>query len=216
MTDRSAEDLALDAGRKPEALMAFAKVSPGMRVLEIGAAGGYTTEVLARAVGPTGVVYAQNPARLRAFADAALVARLATPGCKNVVKVDRELDDPAPPEAKPLELVVMNVIYHDAVWTRVDRAKMNRAIFEALKPGGRFVVIDSSARPGSGDADAEKLHRIDEQLVRSEVESAGFKLEAEGDLFRNPADGRDWNSAGRAAGERRGTSDRFALRFVRP
>ena len=93
---------------------------------------------------------------------------------------------------------------------------MNRAVLDALRPGGAFVVIDSSARPGSGAADAKALHRIDEALVKDEVQAAGFRLADEGNFLRNPADARDWNSAPGAAKERRGTSDRFALRFVKP
>jgi len=135
---------------------------------------------------------------------------------KNVVRVDREFDDPLPPEAKDLDRVVMYAIYHDVTYLPVDREKMDRAIFSALKPGGEFVVIDSSAKPGTGTQDAKTLHRIDEQVVKDEAAKAGFKLQAEGDFLRNPQDARDWNSSPPAAGERRGTSDRFALRFVKP
>jgi predicted methyltransferase len=78
------------------------------------------------------------------------------------------------------------------------------------------VVIDSSAKPGTGTQDAKTLHRIDEQVVKDEVARAGFKLQTEADFLRNPQDARDWNSSPGAAGERRGTSDRFALRFVKP
>ncbi len=135
---------------------------------------------------------------------------------RDVKRVDREFDAPLPPEARDLDLVVLNAIYHDLVWTGVDRARTNRAVYEALRPGGAFVVIDSSARPGSGAADAKSLHRIDEALVKQEVEAAGFRLAAESDFLRNPADTRDWNASPGAAGARRGTSDRFALRFVKP
>jgi predicted methyltransferase len=80
------------------------------------------------------------------------------------------------------------------------------------------VVIDSSAKEGTGTSDAQTLHRIDEQVVRTEVERAGFKLQSESDFLRNPQDTRDWNSSppAAAAANRRGTSDRFALRFVKP
>jgi len=110
----------------------------------------------------------------------------------------------------------MNVIYHDTIWLKTDRARMNKAIFEAIAPGGAFVVIDSSAADGAGEQAAYELHRIEESLVRGEVEAAGFRLAGQGDFLRNPADARDWNSSPRAAAERRGTSDRFVLRFVRP
>lgn len=93
---------------------------------------------------------------------------------------------------------------------------MDRAVFQALRKGGVFVVVDSSARPGSGVSDSPTLHRIDEQVVKDEVLGAGFRLAAEGDFLRNPNDPRDWNASPRAAGVRRGTSDRFALRFEKP
>jgi predicted methyltransferase len=217
--DRTPEDRALDAGRKPAETLAFLQVRPGMRVADLGAAAGYTTELLARAVAPDGVVYAQNPdVFLKNFLKDRWPARLSRPAMKNVVRVDREFDDPLPPEAKNLDRVIMNVIYHDVSYMQVDRAKMDKAIFDALKPGGEFVVIDSSAKPGTGTSVAKELHRIDEQVVKDEVEKAGFKLQAEGDFLRNPQDERDWNSSpgAAAAAGKRGTSDRFALRFVKP
>jgi predicted methyltransferase len=214
--DRTEADRALDAGRHPEETLAFLGLAPGMQVADLGAGGGYTTELLARSVGPTGKVYGQNSAMLLGFAGEAWKARLSRPALSNAVRVDREFDSPLPPEATGLDLVVMNAVYHDTVWMKTDRAAMNRAVFQALRPGGAFVVIDSSARPGSGAADAKTFHRIDEQLVRAEVLAAGFVLAAEGGFLRNPADTRDWSASPGAAGERRGTSDRFALRFVKP
>jgi predicted methyltransferase len=215
--DRTEADRALDEGRHPAALIEFVGVGPGMKVAELMAGGGYTTELLARAVGPTGVVYGQNPKFvLERFAEKPWSARLARPVNARVVRLDRELDDPFPPEVKDLDAVVSNIIYHDSVWLKADRAKMNAAVFRALKPGGVYVVIDSSAKPGTGVSEADKLHRIEEQVVRDEVLAAGFQLAGESDVWRNPQDTRDWDSSPRAAGERRGTSDRFALKFVKP
>jgi predicted methyltransferase len=215
--DRTDRDRALDAGRKPADTLAFVQVSPGMRVADLGAGGGYTTELLARAVAPDGVVYAQNPdVFVKSFLKDVWPARLSRPAMKNVVRVDRDFDDPLPPEAKDLDRVVMYAIYHDVTYMQVDRDKMNRAIFAALKPGGEFIVIDSSARPGTGVSDAKTLHRIDEQFVKDEVQKAGFQVQSQGDFLRNPQDARDWDSSPMAAAERRGTSDRFALRFVKP
>jgi predicted methyltransferase len=187
-----------------------------MRVADLGAGGGYTTELLARAVGANGVVYAQNSQAVLGFVGDAWKARLARPVNAHVIRVDREPDSPLPPDARDLDLVVTNAVYHDLVWMKADRAAMNRAVLAALRPGGAYVVIDSSARPGTGAADAQTLHRIDEQLVKDEVTAAGFRLEKEGDFLRHPDDTRDWNVSPRAAGERRGTGDRFALRFVKP
>jgi predicted methyltransferase len=93
---------------------------------------------------------------------------------------------------------------------------MNHAVFSALKPGGVYGIVDHSARAGSGTSDVKTLHRIDEKVVRDEVARAGFRLAAEATFLENPADARDWNDSPSAAAERRGTSDRFVLKFVRP
>ena len=188
-----------------------------MRVAELGAGGGYTTELLARAVGPTGTVYAQNNRLiLDRFAEKPWSARLTRPVMGNVVRVDREFEDPFPPDARNLDAVVIILLYHDLFWMGADRERMNRQVFEHLRPGGLYIIVDHSARPGSGSSEVQTLHRIEERVVRDEVERAGFKLARTADFLRNPADTRDWNDSPRTAGERRGTSDRFALAFVKP
>jgi predicted methyltransferase len=215
--DRSADDRALDAGRHPDRLLAFFGIAPGMRVAELGAGGGYTAELLARTVGASGKVFAQNSKFiLERFAEKPWSERLAKPVMANVVRVDRELDDPLPPDAKNLDAVLIVLFYHDSVWMKVDRDKLNRAVFSALKAGGMYGVVDHSARPGTGTSDSETLHRIEEKVVRDEVTRAGFVLDGEGDFLKNPSDARDWNASPRKAGERRGTSDRFVLRFKKP
>ncbi len=215
--DRSAEDRALDAGRQPARMLAFFGIRPGARVAELGAGGGYTTELLVRVAGPEGRVYGQNsPFLLQRVAEAPWSARLAKPLMRNVVRLDREFDDPFPPELRDLDAVLIVLLYHDTVWMKTDRAKMNRAVWNALAPGGVYGIIDHSAKPGSGLAEVESLHRIEEANVRSEVEAAGFQLAAQGDFLRNPQDARDWSPSPRVAGERRGTSDRFVLQYVKP
>lgn len=204
--DRSIADRETDARRDPEPFLAFLRVRPGMKVLDVGAGGGYTTELLARAVAPSGVVYAQNTRPRDALAE-----RLRKPALKNVVPVVRPFDDPAPPEANALDLVTMILVYHDTTYQDVDRAAMNRKIFQALKPGGHFVVIDHSAKPGEGTSVGNTTHRIEEAALRREVEAAGFRLESEGDFLRNPNDPR--NAAYREVGV---PSDKFVLKFVRP
>lgn len=217
--DRSADDRAIDGQRKPVELLSFLELRPGMRVAELIAGFGYTSELLARAVGPGGQVFAQNNRFvLERFAEKGWSERLAKPVMKSVVRVDRELDDPLPPEAKDLDAVVMVLFYHDTVWMKVDRARMNRAIFAALKPGGSFVIIDHSGRPGTGVSEAQTLHRIEAAVVRHELEAAGFRLAAEGEFLRHPEDTMDWNASPRAAEEKglRGESDRFVFKFVKP
>ena len=81
---------------------------------------------------------------------------MSTPAAKNIVRVDRELDDPFPPEARDLDLVLINLVYHDTVWLGVDREKMNRAIFSALKRGGKYFVVDHGARPGTGQGGSRR------------------------------------------------------------
>lgn len=215
--DRSDADRALDAGRDAGHMLAFFDVRPGARVAELGAGGGYTAELLARVVGPDGRVYGQNSRFiLDRFAQAPWTERLRKPAMANVVRLDRPFDDPFPPEVRDLDAVLIVLLYHDTVWQGVDRARMNAAVFRALRSGGVYGVVDHAARQGTGTADVETLHRIEESVVRSEVEAAGFRLDAEADFLRNPQDPRDWSASPRVAGERRGTSDRFVLRFVKP
>jgi predicted methyltransferase len=216
-TDRSPVDRQLDAGRKPGEVLAFFGIAPGQHVGELFAAGGYTTELMARVVGDTGAVYAQNSTDiLDKFARKPLTERLAKPVNKHVVMVERPADDPFPADAKDLDAVVCILNYHDFVWQKVDRAKLNAAVFAALKPGGVYGIVDSAAEPKSGTRDVETLHRIDPDVVVQEVTAAGFKLDSKSDVLANPADHHDWNSSPKAAGERRGTSDRFTLKFVKP
>ena len=215
--DRSAEDRALDAGRKPAEMLAFFHIAPGQRVGELFAGGGYTTELLARTVGPTGQVYAENTKEiLDKFARGPWTARAAKPVMGHVVGLERPIDDPFPADVHDLDAVLIVLNYHDTVWMGADRAKMNRAVFAALRPGGVYGVVDHSAKAGAGTSVAHTLHRIDEAVVKQEVTAAGFRLDGESDVLRNPADARDWNPSPRAAGARRGTSDRFVLRFVKP
>jgi predicted methyltransferase len=215
--DRDAADRTLDATRRPADMLAFFGIRSGMRVAELGAGGGYTTELLARAVGPNGKIWAQNSRFiLDRFAEKPWSARLAKPVMRNVIRVDRPFDDPLPPEARDLDAVLIVLFYHDTVWMAADRAAMNAAVWKALRPGGIYGVIDHSGRPGSGVADVQTLHRIEERVVRREVEASGFRFLREADFLRNPADPRDWNDSPRAAGDRRGQSDRFVLAFVKP
>lgn len=214
--DRSEADRALDAGRKPAELLAFLGVGPGMKVADLAAGGGYTTELLARMVGDTGKVYGQNTKFILGFAEQPWSERLSKPVMKNVVRIDSEFDEPLPANVKDLDLVTLVLFYHDTVWMETDRPRMNRNIFGALKPGGIFAIVDHSAKAGEGVSVVKTLHRIEESVVKAEVTQAGFVLDAEADFLRVPDDTRDWSASPRTAGERRGHSDRFVLRFKKP
>src|SRR5690606_10796253 len=126
----------------------------GARVAELFAGTGVTAELLARVVGPEGQVFAQNNRFvLERFAEGPWAERLERDVMAPVVRVDRELDDPLPDEATDLDAVLFILAYHDTVWMETDRAAMNRAIFEALRPGGVYGIIDHSAAAGRGVAD---------------------------------------------------------------
>ncbi|HZE60532.1 MAG TPA: methyltransferase domain-containing protein [Burkholderiales bacterium] len=186
--DRSAADRTNDVRRKPAEMLAFTGVREGWTVLDVSAAGGYTTELLARAVGAKGRVYGQTP---RPDPRQRLAERMKNPALANIVPVVHPFDNPAPPEAasSALDLVTLMFNYHD--FANVDRAAMNRAIFNALKPGGLYVIADHSGRPGTGMSEYNTLHRIEEPFLRKEVEAAGFQLVGEGAFLRHPNDPRD-------------------------
>ena len=209
--DRSEADRTNDVRRKPAQFLAFMDVRPGMTVADLDAAAGYTTELLARAVGDTGKVYAQNTRAAVDQLKGRFEERAKKPVMKNVVHVVRPFDDPLPPDARNLDLVTFNFGYHDTTYQAVDRDQMNRAVFNALKPGGLYVVADHSARPGAGVSVGKSLHRIEEAVLRREVEAAGFKLVAEGGFLRNPADPRD-----AAVFKPNQPNDEFVLKFVKP
>ncbi len=209
--DRSEVDRQTDQRRHPERLLAFTGARPGMRVLDMGAGGGYSTELVARAVGPGGTVYAQDSAALPERVKERFDERARKPTMKNVVRVLRDYDDPVPPEVRSLDLVTFFFAYHDTAFMNVDRARMNRALFDALKSGGVLVVADHSAQAGAGIGVARSLHRIEESVLRREIEAAGFRLDAEGAFLRHPEDPRD-----AVVFRPKVPVDEFVLRFVKP
>ena len=203
---RSADDRKGDARRKPAEFLAFAKVRPGMKVLDVSAGAGATSALLAAAVGPGGEVWAQV-----AKPSPKLDARLAAAPMANLRPLVAPFDNPVPAGAPPLDLVTINMSYHDIVNTPTDRAAMNQRLYDALKPGGALVLIDNAAKEGSGLAATNTLHRIEEAAVVSELTRAGFALDARSDYLRAPGDPRDqpfFKMEGRP-------DDKFALRFVK-
>ena len=204
---RPAEDVARDVNRKPAEIVAFAGVEPGDVVAEIAPGGGYYTRILARAVGPEGKVYALVPpffANRPGGLDAinALAAQYG-----NVEVVVADYANLSLPE--PVDLIWTTENYHDLA--NNDVAPINASMFRALKPGGIYFIEDHAAAPGTGTSVTSTLHRIEPEAVRQQVTQAGFVLEEESDLLRNPDDPHDVNP-----GELDGRSDRFALRFRKP
>jgi predicted methyltransferase len=209
--DRSDADRKLDTNRAPAPWLAFIGAKPGMNILDIFAVFGWKAELLARAVAPGGKVYAQNSEAAYARVKDALEARLKTPAAANIVSVVRPFEDPAPPDKHDFDRVTFFYAYHDITYLGVDRAKMNKAFYDALKPGGELIVGDYSAKPGAGTSVVQTLHRSDEALVTSEIEAAGFKLIDHGDFLRVPGDARDTHSHSSAQ-----PVDIYALKFRKP
>jgi len=203
---RTDEDKSADAKRKPLEFLQFTNARPGMLVLDISAGGGYTTQLLALAVGSNGTVWAQGTK-----SSSALEERLANHPQANIVQVIQPFEDPIPNGVPKLDLITIIMNYHDIAYKPIDRTKMNQRLFDALKPGGHLVVIDHSAKAGTGISDAKSLHRIDEKTVVEEFQQAGFKLEQEGNFLKNPDDPRD-----QPFFKMEIQTDKFALRFVKP
>jgi len=212
-----AADRADDARRKVAAVMAFAEVAPGQSVLELAPGSGYWTRVFSAVVGPRGHVYTVWPEEMAKFSGESLAnwrKLVATPHYANVSLLQQpaaKLQSPA-----PVDLVFTSQNYHDfhdPFMGPMDIAAFNRQVFDALKPGGLFVVIDHAAPAGSGLADTDTLHRIDPASVKREVEAAGFVFDGESDALRNPADPHDVKVFDKSI---RGRTDQFVYRFRKP
>jgi predicted methyltransferase len=203
---RSEADRHKDARRKPAEFLAFAQVTPGMKVLELGSGSGATAVLLALAVGPDGEVWAHN-SRVWPELDARVVGG-TLPTLRLLVG---PFENPIPKNMPPLDLIVMNMAYHDVATFLPDRSTMNQRLYAALKPGGHMVIIDNAGKPGSGVSETNTLHRIDEETVVAELIEAGFTLDARGDYLRAPSDPRELPYF-RMEGA---PDDKFALRFVK-
>jgi predicted methyltransferase len=214
--DRPAADKELDKARRPDQVMTFLGIKPGMQVADIFAVGGTTSELLARIVGPHGKVYSQNiklPERLKK-AEEVWRARLKEPGMANtLVEVIKPLDtsDLLPVSPGSLDAVILNQNYHDMVWMGVDRDKLNATILKALKSGGVYGVVDNAGAAGSGAKDVKTLHRIDPNFEIEEIEKAGFRLVATSDVLSNANDLHT-----EPVFKMNHMEDRFVLKFVKP
>lgn len=212
---RPAADRERDAARKPADLLAFAQIKPGQKVGDYVMGGGYVTRLLAAAVGPTGKVFAFQPAEFIKFkAQYGTDQAAVDDAYANVDAVAGPFAAPAFPE--PLDVIITVQNFHDLYLKPFPEGtgdKASAALFAALKPGGALIVVDHSAAKGSGTTLSDSLHRIDKDAVVAALTKAGFKLEAESKLYSRPADPRTANVFDPAI---RGKTDQFTLRFRKP
>jgi predicted methyltransferase len=217
-TRRPAEQVKLDATRKPATLIAFAGVRPGDRIADFMPGNAYFTRILSDVVGPTGRVYAYIPAEQMANCPASETAGAQAvgrdPGYANVTMLTGTLADFRMPEQLDLIWTAQNYHdLHDSFLGPADMTRLNKAFFDALRPGGVFLVIDHVAEKGSGIRDTETLHRIDPAFLQQEIEAAGFVLEAQSDALRNAHDAHTRSVFDASI---RGVTDQVVFRFRRP
>ena len=214
---RPAADKARDADRKSAEIVALTGVKAGQNVADVFPGGGYYTRIFAKVVGPKGHVYGQVPGDLseRNFHPSDLVKKLAAePGYENVSLATDPLQTWSP--TPKLDLIFISQFYHDMHnpgFGGPDIAAEDKGMFNALKPGGVLFIIDHSAPAGSGTSATATTHRIDEEAVKSELKAAGFKLMAESNVLRNPADPRTKLVFDPSI---RGHTDQFVLKYQRP
>lgn len=190
--DRYADDKGRDKSRKPLEVLKFSGVKPGDTVIDLLGGGGYYSELFNYIVGDEGKVYLQNNSLFLRFSTEELEQRLANGRLKSVVRLDSEFADMQLPAN--VDLIFIGLSYHDIYVPRKDpvitakRDEFFNQIWGALKPGGALLIIDHAAEPGTGKDTTAKLHRIDEEWAKQDIESVGFRFEKELDVLRNPND----------------------------
>jgi predicted methyltransferase len=213
---RSEVDRQRDARDKPAAVLSFIGLHPGMKVADVISGGGYWSELMSYVVGPQGKVIAQTCGPYIKWNAEETKTRFAQGRLPNVMPLSQELSD-LDLGNESLDLILMVMVYHDlyyhsSIWTPPNRDDFFQRIRKALKPGGLLVVIDHAALPGTESSAAQGLHRIDETFAKFDIERAGFLLQAESDVLRNPEDDRTTVSFDAGI---QGHTDRFVLRFVK-
>jgi len=203
-SDRPANEIALDATRKPVEVLRFYGVKAGDKVADISAGRGYYSAILSAVVGPSGLVYSVNRASREQ-----INKRWQAPQFANVKVADGPFDNLALPQDSSLDFVLIHLNYHD-VPPKI-RGPMNQRILASLKRGGIYGVVDHSAKDGTGNEANKPLHRIDRLQVIKEVTSVGFILIKEGAMLRKPDDPRDFSVT-----KVRNKDDRFVLAFQKP
>jgi predicted methyltransferase len=213
---RSAADLKRDALDHPADILRLSGIKPGMQVADVLAGDGYYSELASYVVGPKGKVFMINNAAFDHWSDGPLQARLKGNRLANVEHKTLDLDDMKLKNAS-LDAVFLIKVYHDmywvdpeGVWPKVDAGRVLDQLARALKPGGVLLLVDHSAKAGSGSTASTPLHRIDENYAIKDFEAHGFKVAAKSDLLRRPDDARDQLSY---KGPAVGKTDRFVLVF---
>ncbi len=208
---RPQADTARDALRLPAATIAFAGVKPGMKVAEFFPGGGYFTRMLSDVVGPDGHIYGIENTKWDDGSDARVAAAVKD---HNVSMQSVRFGDFSLPQKVDLVWITQN--YHDLhipKYGAVDMAAFNRHVYDSLKTGGTYFILDHQANPGTTAAQIAALHRIEKAQVIREVEAAGFKLQAEGKALHRPADDHTRSIFDKSI---QGRTDQFMLRFVKP
>lgn len=218
--DRPADQVELDAGRKPAEVLTFFGLKPGDRVLDVMAGGGYYTEIMARAVGPKGYVMALEPPQFVKTDKAKAAWDALIERDKNVGLM---LMSPQNVALAPdsYDFVLMHLVYHDAYWEsakydfkRMDPAAFLKVVFSATKPGGIVGVVDHVGQPADDTrATVDKLHRMDPAVIKADFLAAGFVFEGESAVLANPADDHKTLVFDPAI---RGKTDRVVYKFRRP
>lgn len=216
---RTDADRARDANRKPDQVLAFFGIAPGMVVLDMFSGGGYYTEILSYVVGEGGKVYAHNNSAYVQYVGEEATDRYGGNRLANVELLMAENNELALPAAE-FDAIMMVLAYHDIYyidpdngWPEIDGARMIAEFHRALKPGGILAIVDHAAVAGSPRETGNTLHRIDPDIVVAELEQAGFVLDGSSDILRNPLDDLGLNMADPSI---RGRTDRFVMRFRKP
>ncbi|MFT5138442.1 MAG: putative methyltransferase [Lysobacterales bacterium] len=205
--DRSADERSMDETRKPLELLPFIGIEPGMKALDIGAGGGYTTMLLARVVGENGQVFAQ------ALSGRPTLSNITALPSSPLFQIRATAFD-AGLVGSELDVITMFFTLHDMYLDKnIDKNRLYRDLYSMLKPGGVLVILDNNGVDGSGISLTRSTHRIDKQFVINELSATKFRLEEESMILRNNDDDptRPWNRF-----SPQGFHDRFALKFRKP
>jgi predicted methyltransferase len=201
-------------------LIRFARVDSGSTVIDVYPGDGDWTRLFSDIVGPKGRVYSFVPAEVAHFKNdpvGRMLALAKEPGRENVEAVSANLLA-LPQATQPADVLWLHLFYHD-LHTALIQAKgataadFNRVVYERLKPGGSYVIVDHAAAVGAGESDAQSLHRIEPAFVREEVEAAGFVLDTDSTMLANNDDQHLIKVFDPSI---KGETDRFAYRFVKP